>query len=138
MKNLRTLTVGLITLAATSTLAGCLVSAPPPRPARPVAYTYQQPVDYTYQQPVYHDGLLVHFDTAGFPFIYVGKAPRYVPHNHPRFPYLMQRSPRHWRSPGYARGPSGYGAKGRYDRDGRYDREGRHDRDGRGPRYGRY
>jgi hypothetical protein len=130
--------MGLITLAAASTLAGCMVSARPIPAAQPVAYTYE-----TYEQPVYHDGLLVHFDTAGFPFIYVGSVPRYVPHHHPRFPYLMQRSPRHWRSPGYARNTS-YGGHGRYDRDGRdgrYDRGGRHDRDGgngRWPRSGRY
>lgn len=80
----------LIALAASSTLAGCLVSAPPPPPARPVAYAYEQ--------PVYHDGYVVHFDTAGFPYVYVGRVPRYVPRNHPRYPYYMRRSP------GYARG----------------------------------
>lgn len=137
MKSLRTLTVGLIALAASGTLAGCLVAAPPPPPAGPVAY-----ID---EAPVYHDGYVVQFDTAGFPFIYVGRAPRYVPHNHPRFPYLMQRSPRQWRSPGYARTPTYYGGasvgNGRYDRGGRYDRDGRYDRNGgygRGPRSGRY
>ena len=93
MKYFRTLTTGLILVAASSTLAGCLVSAPPPPPVRPVAYG-----SYGYEQkPVYHDGYVVQFDTAGYPYIYVGRAPRYVPHNHPRYPDYMRRSP------GYAR-----------------------------------
>jgi len=89
MKYSRTKTAGLMTLVASTTLAGCLVSAPPPPPARPVAYAYEQ--------PLYRDGYLVQFDTAGYPYIYVGKAPRYIPRHHPRYPQPRRRSP------GYAR-----------------------------------
>jgi len=104
MKNFRTVTAGLITLAA-STLAGCLVSATPS--ARPMAYAYPpppaRPVPYAYQPPAYQGGYVVQVDTAGYPYIYVGKTPRYLPRNSSRYPYNQSRDPyskrrgREWR-----------------------------------------
>lgn len=131
----------LLAGGASLVLGGCTVSAatPPLRVAYQVetqpVYTagpvYPEPVYQT--QPVYFDGLLVHFDSVG-PYIFVGRSPRYIPRNHPRYTEVVRHDPRRRYEP---RGGRYAERDGRYD--GRYDNRdrGRHDgrNDRRGPRH---
>jgi hypothetical protein len=89
MMNLsRRLKTVLFAGAASLGLGGCTISA---QPAGRVAY-YQE---YR-EEPVYYDGYVVHYDSAG-PYVYMGRTPRYVPRNHPRYSEIARRAPRRHR-----------------------------------------
>lgn len=127
----RWMKAALLAGGASLVLGGCTVSAATPR--MHVAYqtdpVYPQPVYQpgpVYPEPVYQtrpvlfDGLVVHYDSVG-PYIFVGRTPRYIPRNHPRYREVARNEPRYHRR-----------SDRRYEpRDGRDD--GRHDR--RGPRH---
>lgn len=87
MKLSRLFKTALLAGAASLTLGGCMVSA---EPAGRMTYTYRE-------EPVYHDGYVVHYDSVG-PYVYVGRTPRYVPRQHPRYREIVRRAPRRYRT----------------------------------------
>jgi hypothetical protein len=121
----RWMKAALLAGGASLALGGCTLSAatPPmrvayqtqpiyqPEPVYQPGPVYPEPVYQT--QPVLFDGLVVHYDSVG-PYIFVGRTPRYIPRNHPRYREVARNDrryePRNERYDGHydRRGPRRY------------------------------